>query len=167
MLKTSVLRCNTVNGSSIAMLKAAGDYKVTAAQTVPYHLTSNGFCCCQRSTCGISLIYHRPAQTDGLHYIVSIHNPQGHRWHHQCLIRLRSWIFMIRPSPQTMWWKLGPKFQWAYVVGYGSNYHPCPHSLLDIFWAQDHEGVGMTHSHLQGDHPSKWKYDADSNILCK
>lgn len=32
-----------------------------------------------------------------------------------------------------MWWKRRPKFQWAYVVGYGSNYHSGPHLSLDIF----------------------------------
>lgn len=121
-----------------------------------------GFYWCQRSTCGIRLIYRRPAWTDGLHYIVSIHNPQGHPWHHQFLIQLRSWIFIISLVSQTMWWKRRPKFHWAYVVGYGSNYHPHPHLSLDIFGHMTMSVWLWCIGCVQGDHP-KWNYDADLN----
>lgn len=63
-------------------------------QAVPHQLTSSGSRCCQRSTCGITLIFHRPAWTDGLHNIVSTHSPPGHLCYY-FLIQLISWIFMI------------------------------------------------------------------------
>lgn len=89
----------------------------------------------KRTNCsrrGIRLIDHRPAWTDGLHHIVSVHDPQGRlRRHHHCLIRLHN--MNIHDFSQTMWWKLRSKIHWAYVVGYGSNYHPRPHLSPDIF----------------------------------
>lgn len=61
---TKMLRFNTVNGSSIAMLKVAGTFSKDTFSNISTNCsvpTSNGFHCCQRSTCGIKLIYHRPA----------------------------------------------------------------------------------------------------------
>ena len=109
---------------------------------------------CQRSTCGIRLIYHRPAWTDGLHDIVSIYNPQGRPWHHQCLIQLRSWIFMFLPDNVM---KAEAKVPLSICGWIWIKLLSSPSSVTDIFRAHDHKGSSEMHGHLQGDHP-KWKY---------